>query len=258
MIDTHCHIHDDEFNIDAATVIGNAQEAGVTKMICIGTTTETSQQAINTAQKYDNVWAAVGVHPHDAGGHIDKMSTIKQLATAPRVIAIGECGLDYYYLNSSKQDQAMVLREQLAIAQAYNLPVSFHNRGSKQNPQDAFDDLWQILEDYPGIRGVIHSFTGNTNQLEQILDRGLYVALNGIITFSNDESQLAMAAAVPLEKMLLETDAPFLTPSPFRGTINEPKNVRYVAEFLASIRPTDSLETITQQTTRNAEDLFGI
>ncbi len=257
MIDTHCHIHDDQYGLAPLDVIATARSSGVTGMICVGTDALSSQQAIDLASAHNDIYATVGLHPHDAAAKKDDLKTIAKLAANDSVVAIGECGLDYYYLNADKASQAAALRAQLVLASEHSLPVSFHVRGSKENPQDAFDDLWQILSDYT-VSGVMHSFTGDRTQLSQILDRGLSVALNGIVTFSNDQEHTAMVAAVPLDKLLLETDAPFLTPKPFRGTINEPKNVRYVAEYVASIRTEDSLSTIINHTTRNAELLFGL
>ena len=163
---------------------------------------------------------------------------------------LGECGLDYYYENSPKEAQKAILRFQLELAQKHSLPVIFHVR-------EAFDDFWPIVDEYKGIRGVIHSFTSTTRVLDEILQRGLYVGLNGIITFTKQPEQLAMAKAVPLEKLVLETDAPFLTPSPYRGTICLPKHVRTTAEFLADLRG-EPLSAIADSTTRNARMLFDV
>ena len=163
-------------------------------------------------------------------------------------MAIGECGLDYFYEHSPKEAQIQVLRFQLELAQKHNLPLVFHVR-------EAFQDFWPIFDEFPGLRGVVHSFTAGQKELDEIVARGLYVGLNGIVTFMKRPEQLDVIKAVPLENMLLETDAPFLTPVPYRGTICEPKHVRVTAEFLSTLlaRP---LEEIAAHTTRNAETLF--
>ena len=168
----------------------------------------------------------------------------------PKVIAIGECGLDYYYNNSPKNNQIESLHFQMQLAQANNLPMIFHVR-------EAFDNFWPIFDQYRGLRGVVHSFTANSKVLEQILSRDLYVGLNGIMTFSKDQHQLNAAKNVPLTKLLLETDAPYLTPTPLRGTINESKNIVLIAEFLANLRSED-VGVLATQTTLNANQLFGI
>jgi len=174
----------------------------------------------------------------------------KQAGAMRKLVAIGECGLDYYYNHSPKEKQRQLFEFQLHLAQKYDLPVIFHVR-------EAFDDFFAILEHFEGIRGVVHSFTSNQAVLDKILQKGLYIGLNGIMTFTTDQAQLAAAKVVPIEKLLLETDAPFLTPRPFRGTICQPKHVRNVAEFLSELR-NESLETLSQATTQNAKRLFNV
>jgi TatD DNase family protein len=249
-IDTHCHIHDSEYKLDVSDVISNASEFGVTKMICVGTDEQTSAQAVEFVKNKENIWASVGLHPHDARLGVEAIEEIQRLAKLPKVVAIGECGLDYFYNHSTKEDQATALHQQIEIALGANLPMIFHIR-------DAFDDFWPIFDSYKGIKGVVHSFTATTKELEQALSRGLYIGLNGIMTFTKDQSQLQAAKTVPLDSLLLETDAPFLTPVPFRGKINEPKNVVLTAEFLSELRKED-LGELADATTKNAEKLFGI
>jgi TatD DNase family protein len=193
------------------------------------------------------------LHPHEGAEYVSQPELIeefKSLATQPKVVAIGETGLDFYYDHSPKQDQLALLRVQLELAQKHDLPLIFHVR-------EAFDEFWPIYDEYKGLKGVIHSFTSNQADLDEILKRGLYVGLNGITTFTKNPEQLAAAKAVPLSKLLLETDAPFLTPTPFRGKICEPKHVRVTAEFLAKLRG-ESLEQIARATTQNAKTLFGL
>jgi len=167
-----------------------------------------------------------------------------------KIIAIGEIGLDYYYEHSSKTAQQIALRFQIELALQHNLPIIFHVR-------NAFDDFWPIFDSYKGIRGVLHSYTDTYANFEQAMARDLYIGVNGIITFTKVAEQLHIAKEAPLQKLLLETDAPFLTPQPLRGSVNEPAHVRLVAEFLADLRG-ESPETIATTTTQNAQTLFTL
>jgi len=249
-VDTHCHVHADDYTLDGLEVMQSATAAGVGRFICVGTDEKDSKLAVKFAQDKPNVWASIGLHPHDAKLGQEAFAVITALVEQPKVVAIGECGLDYFYNHSAKQDQITALRFQIELALAHNLPMIFHVR-------DAFDDFWPIFDSYKGIRGVIHSFTATTVQLEAILARNLYVGLNGIMTFTKDDAQLAAARVVPLEKLLLETDAPFLTPAPLRGKVNEPKNIVLTAEFLSRLRG-ESIEALGAQTTQNARKLFEL
>ncbi len=251
--DTHCHIQETDYPIGPEVVIRNAHLVGVERMIVVGTTLEHSQAAVRFASQHKNIWATIGLHPHEAHHYVHDAAALakfKLLATQPKVVGVGECGLDYYYNHSPKAAQQQLLRFQLDIAQEYKLPLVFHIR-------DAFDDFWPIFDEYAGLKGVIHSFTADTEVLKQALKRNLYIGLNGIMTFTKQTNQLAAAKSVPLDKLLLETDAPFLTPSPFRGTICEPKYVRVTAEFLSRLRD-ESLEDLAAATTRNAAELFNL
>jgi TatD DNase family protein len=252
-IDTHCHIHFPDYLLDSGATIERADKAGVEKLILVGCTLTDSKLGVDMAGRNENIWASIGLHPHEAKQYVhahDKLQQFTNLASKPKVVAIGEIGLDYHYMHSPKSEQKKMLKFQLDIAVKHDLPVIFHVR-------DAFDDFFEIFDQYKNIRGVVHSFTASLKRLEQVTNRGLYVGLNGIITFTKDKKQLAMAKAVPQGRMLLETDAPFLTPAPFRGTICEPKHVFNTAEFLASLRG-ENLEDLARQTTKNAVKLFGI
>jgi TatD DNase family protein len=251
--DTHCHIHFTDYGLDPDEVLLRAQADGVTRVICVGCRLDDSQGAIAFAKRYKNVWASIGLHPHEASVYVHDHHALQQFAelvSQPKVVAIGEIGLDYYYQHSPREAQEKLLRFQLDLAVAHNKPVIFHIR-------DAFTDFWRIFDEYPSVRGVVHSFSATETELQQILERNLYVGLNGIMTFTKNEAQLAAAKAVPLSKMVLETDAPFLTPTPFRGKICESKHVVVTAHFLASLR-VESLEALASSTTQNARDLFGI
>lgn len=251
--DTHCHIQFSDYPLDADDTVTAAKIDGVTGMIVVGCSLPDSQAAPKFAARHDGVWASIGLHPHEGSIYAkDKKSLaqFKKLVNEPKVVAIGETGLDYYYENSPKEDQKKLLRFQLDLAKKHNLPLIFHVR-------DAFDDFWPIFDEYKGLRGVVHSFSSDVHDLEQILARGLYVGLNGIMTFTKRPDQLEAAKAVPLDKLLLETDAPFLTPVPFRGKICEPKHVRTVGEFLADLRG-EGLEDLARATTANAKKLFKL
>lgn len=266
LTDTHCHIHEIEGNHSqthqkwqsdgikrtAASVIAAANEVGVKRLVVIGTSLADSKHAVTFAQSHLGVWASIGIHPHEAEAHDypEIEQQFRDLAQQEKVVAIGECGLDYFYTHSPKQAQARLLTMQMQIASDQDLPISFHVR-------EAFDDFWPIFDGFAHTRGVLHSFTDTQHHMEQAIERGLYIGVNGIATFTSDTAQLAMYQAVPNDRLLLETDAPYLTPKPFRGKMCEPKHVLLVAEFLAGLR-TQSLMDIAQSTTANAKRLFGL
>lgn len=252
-VDTHCHLHFDKLSPDREAVYEASQAAGVKKIICVGTSLDDSHKACHYAHTKDGLWATGGVHPHDATKFLDDPDGAAKLANLlkmPKVVAVGEIGLDYYKSATPKDIQEKALRAQLEIALPTALPFSFHVR-------DAWTDFWRIIDDYSGVKGVVHSFSSGRKQLDTALGRGFYIGLNGIMTFTKDEAQLEAARQVPLDKLLLETDAPFLAPMPFRGDICEPKHVVNVAEFLAKLR-NQSIEQLATATTENATKLFGL
>lgn len=250
LIDTHCHAHWKDFGIDTKVMLKNAKDADVTKIICIGTDYNDSQNAVEFAQLHKNVWASVGIHPHEAKKAKEGIIPIEQLIDKPKVVAIGECGLDYYYNHSPKKDQISILKKQLELAIKVDLPVIFHVR-------DAYSDFWPIIDEFKGLRAVFHCFSAGTNELDEIIKRDFYVGLNGIVTFSKNQVQIQAFKAVSLNKLILETDAPYLTPTPYRGKTNEPKNVAVIAEFLSNLRG-ENLSDLALATTANAIKLFGL
>lgn len=272
LFDTHCHIQEifgaddasnDERSLavrwhkagrdDVGAVIADARAEGVVYMLCVGCSLDDSVLAVDLAERHDGMWASIGLHPHEASRYVNDaraLQTFADLALHPKVKAVGECGLDYYYEHSSKADQEKILRFQMELALEHDLPMTFHVR-------DAFADFWPIFDEYKGLRGIVHSFTATTKELDEALSRGLYIALNGIMTFTHDAAQLAAAKVVPLERLVLETDAPFLTPKPFRGTICEPKHVRVTAEFLADLRG-EPLILLAKKTTANARNMLSV
>lgn len=252
MVDTHCHIHSADYPLVADEVIERAQQVGVDRLLCVGTDANDSRLAVDFATKHDNMWAAIGLHPHDAKLGQPSFEVLSKLAegNSGKIVAVGECGLDYFYGHSSPEDQQKALRFQIELAITHNLPLIFHVR-------DAFDDFWPIFESYEGLRGVLHSFTDSPENAAIALEKGLYIGVNGIMTFTKNEWQCELVKNLPLDRILLETDAPFLTPVPKRGTINEPANVLLVAKFLSELKG-ESPEAITKTTTDNAVALFSL
>jgi TatD DNase family protein len=259
-IDTHCHIHDSECFDEAAAeqAYQDAVKSGVVWMICIATSLADSKQAIDFAQKHaKHCRASIGIHPHEAAKYSEselqaQLRELAQLASAPEVVAVGECGFDFYHNDKKEchQKQEILLKGQLEIAKAHNLPVSFHVR-------EAFDEFWPVFDEYPHVRGVLHSFTDRPVHAERALKEGLFIGVNGISTFTTHVWQKELFQNIPLEKIVVETDAPFLTPMPKRGTINTPENVIYITKHLATLRG-ESEEEIVRATTANAVKLFGL
>jgi len=248
LIDTHCHIHEADYPLDAVETLKRAFDNGVERLICVGTNEESSRQAVTFAAKHDGVFAAIGVHPHDTK---DGWGDIARLADPVHsVVAVGEIGLDYFYTHSPREVQIKALEEQIDLALKHDLPIIFHVR-------EAFDDFWPIFNNFSGIRGVLHSFTDNQANLDIGLGHGLYVGVNGISTFTRDIDQKAVFTTIPLGRLLLETDAPFLTPSPLRGKVNEPAFVKNIALFHAADRNI-SFEEVARATNTNACALFAL
>lgn len=248
LIDTHCHIHESSYPLDADEVLDEARHNEVGKLICVGTSLESSRQALAFAENRDGVFASIGVHPHDSKDGTSGLS--KLIGQSKKIVAVGEIGLDYYYSHSSRDVQIRELENQLQVALDNNLPVIFHVR-------DAFDDFWPIFDNFSQIRGVLHSFTDNRSSANRALERGLFIGINGISTFTKNTDQIELFKSIPLEKTLFETDAPFLTPSPFRGKVNRPSLVSEVARQYAASRAVD-FDAVCAQTTINAEKLFSI
>lgn len=250
LIDTHCHIHDAEFyGAKREGVYARAVESGVEALICVGTSLSDSKAALDFAAAHENAYATIGVHPHDAKDSLDGFEELVANA-GEKLVGIGEIGLDYYYNNSPREAQIAALEHQLQVAQDRNLPVSFHVRS-------AFTDFWPIFDSFKGIRAVLHSYTDDDTNLDEGLSRGLLIGVNGISTFTKDPAQQACYDRIPLDKLLLETDAPFLAPASRRGQTNQPAFIQEVAEYHAARRNL-SFETLAQATTNNAKQLFSL
>lgn len=258
LIDTHCHIHEADYPLDRDETLAKARNADVLKMICVGTSEQSSVDAVAFAENHDGIYASIGVHPHDTK---DGYAKIVQLANenSKKLVAVGEIGLDYYYGHSPREIQITALESQIQTALDHDLPIIFHVRdaSSAERRTSVWSDFWPIFDNFRGIRGELHSFTDTQANLDKGFERGLFVGVNGISTFTKDPAQQQLFAGIPLDRMLLETDAPFLTPKPYRGTINEPAYVSEVAKHHATIRGI-SPDVVAAATTANAIQLFNL
>ena len=257
--DSHCHVTADEFAEDRAEVLDRAFADGVEGFVAIGSGYGIGQnaRAVELAARDSRVWASVGVHPHEAKELDDAgRRALDALLDQPRVVAVGEAGLDYHYMNSSRETQREVLAEQLATARARGLPVSVHVRGDEPDAFGEILDIWQS-EGRGELQGVLHCYTGSLDFARRALEANFYVSFSGILTFKRDRGLRATAAALPLERLMVETDAPLLAPEGHRGRRNEPARVAQVGDVLAQVHGR-SAEEVARITTRNTRALFGI
>ncbi len=254
IVDSHCHL--DRLKLEShdyaalKQVVEEAKQQGVERMLCVGIDMNNAETVKQIAEQFDEVFASVGVHPCDAKELISA-DTLINAANHPKVVAIGESGLDYYYTQDSKAVQQESLIMHLQVAKQLQLPTIIHTRDAKQDTLD-------ILREHAckDAVGVLHCFTEDWDMAKKALDLGFYISFSGIVTFKTATELQAVAKQVPLERMLVETDAPYLTPVPFRGKPNFPKYTRYTAEFIAQLRG-DSLENIAKHTTENFFRLFN-
>jgi TatD DNase family protein len=258
-LDSHCHISADEFAEDRSDVLDRATAAGVEAFVAIGSGygIEHNARAVELARQDARVWAAVGVHPHEAGELDDALrAKLEAWLAEPRVVAVGECGLDYHYMNSPREVQRTVFSEQLALARRHDKPVVLHVRGDEPNAFDEALELWRS-EGGDSLAGVLHCYTGTLEFAKRALDAGLLISFSGILTFKNDRGLRATAKALPLDRLLVETDAPLLAPQGFRGRRNEPLHVGLVGEVLAATHGADVAE-VARVTTDNARRFFRL
>lgn len=252
LVDTHAHIDDVKYDEDRDEMVARAKEYGVTRIITMGDTMTSSNNAIKLAEKYDGVYAGVGVHPQEAlslmPGDYD---TLAQWMTHPKVKVLGEIGLDYYYENASREKQQEIFIRQLDVARQMHMPVSIHDR-------DAHGDTMAILKkEGRGLTGSIHCFSGSYEMAKELLKMGWFLGVDGPLTFKNAAKLPEIIAKIPLERLLLETDSPYLAPVPKRGRRNEPAYVKYIAEKVAEVRGI-SFEEVASQTTQNAINVFNL
>ncbi|QYF83085.1 TatD family hydrolase [Brevibacterium sp. PAMC21349] len=253
LFDTHVHVNVEQFNEDLEDVIERAKEAGVDNMVVVGFDRPTIIRAMELIETYDFMYAAVGWHPVDAIDMTeDDLQWIEELSNHPKVVAIGEMGLDYHWDKSPKDVQMEVFRKQIRLAKKVGLPIIIHNR-------EATADIVNILKEEEASRvgGIMHCFSGSAETALDCINMNFYISLGGPVTFKNAKKPKEVAAAVPLDRLLIETDCPYLAPHPYRGKRNEPSYVKLVAEQIAEIKQL-TIEEVSQATTENAKKLFGI
>jgi TatD DNase family protein len=254
MIDSHCHLDFPQFDADRAEVVRRAVDAGVMALVNPGTDLESSRRALALAEEYGQVYAAVGVHPHDASTlSRDTLAALRRLASHPRVVAIGEIGLDYYRDLSPRDEQRAAFDRQLALAAELDLPVIIHMRDSEDDVMAALRS-WAV-GGHPGC--VLHAFSGDQAMAEEAILLGFFLGVAGPLTFKNARRLPEIVTRMPSDRLLVETDAPYLAPHPYRGKRNEPAHVALVAERLAELRAAP-LEELSKQLTANARRLFRL
>ena len=248
MIDTHCHINDIKYNSDVKEVISRAVESGVEKMICVGTDLKTSEKAIELADKYSEIYATVGYHPHESkDAQKGYLYEFEEMSKNPKVVAIGESGLDYHYNISPENIQKKIFREQIELAQDIKLPIIMHNRNSS-------DDLLSIVESTNLEYGVVHCFSETWEVADKLISKNIKLSFTGMVTFVKDPI-CEVLEKIDLKDFFLETDSPYLAPTPHRGKRNEPSLIKFIANHIADVKQISS-EEIIKQTTKNALNFF--
>lgn len=251
--DTHAHLNAEQYNEDLQEVIDRALSEGISNIVVVGFDRPTIEKAMELTEKYGFIYASVGWHPVDAIDMTEEdLLWIEELSSHPKVVALGEMGLDYYWDKSPKDIQKEVFRKQIRLAKKVKLPIVIHNR-------DATSDIVEILKEEGAgeVGGIMHCFSGSPEIAQECVDMNFYISLGGPVTFKNAKKPKEVADVIPLEKLLIETDCPYLTPHPHRGKRNEPSYVKLVAEQIADIKGL-STEEVAQATTENAKKLFGI
>ncbi|WP_210367674.1 TatD family hydrolase [Bacillus sp. REN3] len=253
LFDTHVHLNAEQYNDDLEEVIDRAKAEGVTNMVVVGFDQETIEKAIELAEKYEFIYASVGWHPVDAiDMTADHLEWLRELAGHPKVVALGEMGLDYHWDKSPKEVQKEVFRKQIRLAKEVQLPIIIHNR-------EATADIVEILkeENAAEVGGIMHCYSGSVEIALECIEMNFLISLGGPVTFKNAKKPKEVAEKIPLDQLLVETDCPYLTPHPFRGKRNEPAYVKLVAEEIAGIKGL-ALEEVAEATAENAKKLFGI
>ncbi|MEW4286626.1 TatD family hydrolase [Priestia koreensis] len=253
LFDTHVHLNAEQYDEDLQEVIDRALDAGVQNMVVVGFDEETINKAMELVERYDFLYASVGWHPVDAIDMTDEhLAWLEELAAHPKVVALGEMGLDYHWDKSPKDVQKEVFRKQIRLARKVKLPIIIHNR-------DATEDVVEILseENVKEVGGIMHCFTGSLEVAKQCMNMNMYISYGGPVTFKNAKKPKEVVVDIPLDRLLIETDCPYLTPHPHRGKRNEPGYVSLVAEQIAELRGI-SYEELAVKTTENAKKLFGI
>ncbi|ROX83624.1 TatD family deoxyribonuclease [Enterococcus durans] len=253
IFDSHTHLNAEQFNDDIPETIERANELGVTKMAVVGFDTPTIDKSLQLSHDYSNIYSIIGWHPTEAGSYTKEVEEkLQEQLTTPKVVALGEIGLDYHWMEDPKEVQDRVFRRQIAIAKEMNLPISIHTR-------EALEDTYAILkeEDIRDIGGIMHSFSGDFEWAKRFLDLGMHISFSGVVTFKKATDVQEAAMNVPLDRLLVETDAPYLAPVPYRGKRNEPGYTRYTVEKIAELRGL-MLEEVAGHTWKNAHRLFRL
>ncbi|AQS53866.1 D-aminoacyl-tRNA deacylase [Jeotgalibaca dankookensis] len=253
LFDTHCHLNVEAFDKDLVETLKRAKEANVERLAVVGFDPGTIKKSLALSAEYPEIYSIIGWHPTEAGSYTSEVEeNLKTLLKNKRVVAMGEMGLDYYWMEDSKEIQEEVFRKQIKVAKELNLPISIHMR-------DAIADTYRILkdEDVSTIGGIMHSYSGDVTYMKKFLDLGMHISLSGVVTFKKTTEVHEVAQAVPLDRLLIETDSPYLAPVPYRGKRNEPAYVAYVAKRVADLRGM-SVEDLALATTRNANKLFRL
>ena len=254
MIDSHVHLDDEAFSEDREDIIKSLGENGIELVINNSSDLPSSERSVELANKYDNIYSAIGVHPHEASTYDDEVEKrLIELSRDKKVLAIGEIGLDYYYDNSPRDVQKEVFKRQIDLAAKLKKNIVIHSRDAAK---DTFDILKEAHEKYD-FTALIHCFSQSVDMMREYLKMGDYIALGGAVTFKNAKTPKEVAKAVDLDRLLLETDCPYMTPVPYRGKRNEPKLVKFTCQYIADLRQMDALE-LEKITGENTKRFFGI
>jgi TatD DNase family protein len=254
LIDSHTHLYDPVFDADRDEVLRRARDAGVRAAVSVGCDLDTSRRAVELADRTEEIYATVGVHPHEVK-HLDDttLDRLRELAGHEKVVGYGEIGLDYYYLHSPKKTQQERFRLQIKLAKTLGLPIVVHSRDAKE------DTLAILSEEGAGsVGGVLHCFTGDLETARAAIGMNFYISFSGVLTFANAGALRDVARVLPLDRVMIETDCPYLTPVPHRGRRNEPANVRLTARTLAELHPSQIPDEVMRITADNAARLFGL
>lgn len=250
LFDTHSHYNDEKFNLDREEIIKNTYEQGITKFVCAGYNLKSSREAVDIATRHEFVYSICGISPNDLEDYNkENLEEIKVLAQNKKNVAIGEIGLDYYWKDVPVEKQKEVFIKQIEIAKKHQKPIVIHAR-------DAYEDTYNILKD-AAYYGIMHCYSGSVEMAKRYVELGFQISLAGPVTFKNAKVPKEVAKAIGIDHLLIETDCPYLTPQPFRGKLNEPANVVYIAQEIAKLKEMD-VEDVARITTFNAKEVFGI
>lgn len=251
LFDTHTHLDDEKFDTDRDELIGSLKNEGISLLVNVGADMKSSEKSIALAQKYDFIYASVGVHPSDTKDLTDKdIATLEKMAQHEKVVAIGEIGLDYYWDEPEREIQKEWFLKQLLLSKKLNMPYIIHDR-------DAHADTLEIIKKVGHTNGVMHCFSGSVEMAKEVISLGMYVSLSGTVTFKNAKKAQEVASVVPLDRLLIETDSPYLTPEPFRGKRNNSANVKYTAQKIADLRGI-KFEDLAKITLENGKRFYNI